>query len=210
MREPELRGGADDGPGMTVRFRRMLLALAIGCWAGPSMAETLAPGVVDEIERADPDIDIYALMSGRCPMLKIAGRDFACRTVGFFHGEHGRVSFTVVLDDPLDASHIISFSGTNGQRSQDNIYELPVDSMLLKSKDRPKADGLPVPLIELSAGTCKQVGSFAARQISSISCSAKDKHGQKYDLRFESDGSPIIVRRIRQTTAPNTSQDPFN
>jgi hypothetical protein len=199
-----------DGPSKMMCLRGIFLAAAIACVAGPSAAETLARGLIDQIERADPDIDIYALMSGRCPTLKIAGRDFACRTVGFFHGEHGRVSFTVVLDDPADASHIISFSGTNGQRSQDNIYEMPVDSMLLKSKDRPKADGLPVPLVELSAGTCKQVGSFAARQISSISCSARDQHGQTYQLKFESDGSPIIIRRIRQTTAPNAAQDPFN
>jgi hypothetical protein len=194
---------------MTMRFRRIFLGLAIACLASPSLAGTVAPSLTDQIARADPDIDIYALMSGRCPTLKIAGHNFACRTVGFFHGEHGRVSFTVVLDDPSDATHIVSFSGTNGQRSQDNVYEMPVDSMLLKSKDRPKADGLPVPLVELSAGTCKQVGSFATRQISSISCSARDLHGKTYQLQFESDGSPIIVRRIRQTT-PSISQDPFN
>jgi hypothetical protein len=54
-----------------------------------------------------------------------------------------------------------------------------------------------VPFIELSAGFCKQLGNFAARQISSISCSAVDKNGKKYELHFESDGSPIKVRRVR-------------
>ncbi|MGA7806932.1 hypothetical protein [Bradyrhizobium sp.] len=210
MNEEPVRAAVDDGPTMTMRFRKIVLAIAMACVVSPCVAETPAPSLTDDIARADPDIDIYALMSGRCPTLRIAGHDFACRTIGFFHGEHGRVSFTVVLDDPADATHIISFSGINGQRSQDNIYELPVDSMLLKSKDRPKADGLPVPLVELSAGTCEQVGSFAARKISSISCSARDRHGQTYQLKFESDGSPIIVRRIRQTTAPNAAQDPFN
>jgi hypothetical protein len=70
--------------------------------------------------------------------------------------------------------------------------------MLLNSKDRPKVDGLPVPSAELSAGSCKQIGSFAAARVSSISCSATDQDGKKYELQFESDGSPIILRTIKQ------------
>jgi len=200
-------------PRMTLRLRGLLLAAALGCpvlgcLASPAVAQILAPGIPDEIEKQDPDIDIYALMKGKCSTLRIAGRDFACKVVGFFHGEHGRVNFTVVLDDPADPSHIISFSGKNGQRSDDNVYQLPIDRMLLNSKDRPKADGLPVPRVELSAGTCKQVGSFATRQISSISCAAADKNGRRYELQFVSDGSPMSVTRIRQTTV--SSQDPFS
>lgn len=38
--------------------------------------------------------------------------------------------------------------------------------MLLSSKDRPKADGLPVPSAELATGTCKQIGNFALLQVS--------------------------------------------
>ena len=86
----------------------------------------------------------------------------------------------------------------------------PVDRMLLKSKDRPKVDGLPVAEIELSAGMCKQVGNFATRLVSSISCSATDKNGQKYDLQYESDGSPIEVRRVRQTKAGRPAVSPFD
>jgi hypothetical protein len=71
--------------------------------------------------------------------------------------------------------------------------------MLLNSKDRPKVDGLPVPFVELSAGLCKQLGSFATRQVSSVSCSATDKNGKKYELQFESDGSPITLRKIRHS-----------
>jgi hypothetical protein len=193
-------------PSVARRLCRLLLASATACAATSSMAQTVAPVVPEEFEKQDPDIDIYALMTGKCPTLKIAGRDFACKVVGFFHGEHGRVNFTVVLDDPGDANHIISFSGKNGQRSDDNVYQLPIDRMLLNSKDRPRADGMPVPRVELSAGTCKQVGSFATRQISSITCSAADKHGKTYDLKFVSDGSPMAVTRIRQTTV---SQDPI-
>jgi hypothetical protein len=188
-----------------LRLRGPLSAVAMVLLASPSIAQTVAPILPEQLEQQDPDIDIYALMTGRCPMLKVAGRDFACKVVGFFHGEHGRVNFTVVLDDPADANHIISFSGKNGQRSDDNVYQLPIDKMLLNSKDRPKADGMPVPRVELSAGTCKQVGSFATRVISSISCSAADRHGKTYELRFVSDGSPMSVTRIRQTTV---AQDP--
>jgi hypothetical protein len=69
--------------------------------------------------------------------------------------------------------------------------------MLLKSKDRPKADGLPIPSVELSTGTCKQIGKFAMQQVSSVSCIATDEKGRKYEVQFESDGSPIKVRMIR-------------
>ena len=177
-----------------MRLCRPVFAVALAFLAAPSVAE---------IKRQESSIDVYALMSGKCSTLKIAGRDFACRAVAYFHSEQGRASFTVALQDPADDSHVISFSGDNGRREQDNLYELPIDRMLLNSKDRPKADGLPVPSVELSAGICKQVGSFASRRISTISCTATDKNDKKYELQFESDGSPIIVRRLKELPLPS-------
>jgi len=156
-----------------------------------------AEGAANEIRPQEPDTDLFALMSGKCPTLKVAGRDFACRTVAYAHSTRGRAYFTIALDDPADHNHIISFSGENGRRTQDNLYELIVDRMLLNSKHRPKVDGLPVPYVELSAGMCTQLGNFAAAQVSSIVCTATDKNGKKYELRFESDGLPITVRRVR-------------
>lgn len=164
----------------------------------PASAKALyAEDAANEIRPQEPDTDLLALMSGKCRTLRVAGRDFACRSVAYAHGVHGRAYFTIALDDPADHSHIISFSGENGRRSQDNLYELTVDRMLLNSKSRPKVDGLPVPFVELSAGTCTQLGNFAAGQVSSISCSATDKDGKKYELQFESDGSPITIRRVK-------------
>jgi len=163
--------------------------------------------VSNETKRQEPDIDIFASMSGRCSTLEIAGRYFACRSVAFFHSTQGRAYFTIALDDPTDDGHVISFSGQNGRREQDDLYELPIDRMLLNSKDRPRVDGLPVPFVELSAGMCKQLGNFAARQVSSISCTATDKHGKKYELQFESDGLPITVRRIHPSP-PTIRQQP--
>ena len=176
----------------------------------PATAEAGLPvlPVAGEIARQEPDTDLFALMSGKCSTLKIAGREFRCRSVAFFHSTRGRADFTIALDDPADDSHVISFSGENGQRAPDNLYELPIDRMLLNSKDRPRVDGLPVPFIELSAGLCKQLGNFAARQVSSISCSAVDQNGKKYELHFVSDGSPITVRRVRPS-APTIRYD-FN
>ncbi|HLX16626.1 MAG TPA: hypothetical protein VKS24_15650 [Bradyrhizobium sp.] len=141
--------------------------------------------------------DLFALMSGSCSTLKVADRDFACRTVAYAHSIRGRAYFTITLDDPADHHHIISFSGENGRRTDKNLYELPVDRMLLNSKNRPKVDGLPVPVVELSAGICTQLGNFAAGQVSSIACSATDNNGRRYEMHFESDGSPITVRRVR-------------
>jgi hypothetical protein len=143
-----------------------------------------------------PDTDLFALMTGTCSTLKVAGRDFSCRTFAYAHSVNGRAYFTIALDDPADQSHIVSFSGQNGQRTSENLYDLTVDRMLLNSKSQPKADGLPVPAVVKSAGRCVQLGSFATGHVTSVVCSATDKSGKKYDLRFESDGSPITVRRV--------------
>jgi hypothetical protein len=150
----------------------------------------------DELKPQGPDTDLFALMTGSCSTLKVAGHDFPCRTVAYAHSVQGRAYFTIALDDPADQSHIISFSGANGRRTNDNLYDLTVDRMLLNSKHQPKADGLPVPTVVKSAGRCVQLGNFAALHVSSVVCSATDKSGKKYELRFESDGSPITVRRV--------------
>lgn len=170
----------------TMSLCRQLVAIAIIFAATPAVAET----------RDEPSTVAFARMSGRCSMLRVAGHGFACRAVSFYQNELGRANFTIVLDDPSDSRHIITFSGDNGRR-QDNIYELPVDRMLLKSKDRPKMDGLPVPLIETSTGMCRQLGSFISGQISSISCNATDQSGRTYEVQFESDGSPVKLWRVR-------------
>ena len=177
------------------------------CLTSPLLAEPAMPPIAADLEHQEPDIDIYALMTGNCRTLKVGAQNFACKTIGFFHGLRGRVSFTVVLDDPSDDHHIVSFSGRGGQRTENNVLNLPIDRVFLNSKDRPKQDGVPVPLPVASTGSCKQVGSLATRQISAISCSATDGHGKTYELQFQSDGSPIMVRRIKQS--PIGSQDPF-
>lgn len=184
--------------------RRHWHALAIAVLlAAPAVAEP-----PDYPDRDKPDIDLYALMSGKCPTLKIAGHDFACKTVAYFHSEKGRASFTVAVDDPTDHSHIISFSGEYGHRTQADLYLLAVDRMELSSQDRPKVDGLPVPALEPSDGACRQNGNFARLEVSSITCSATDKKGRQYQLKFESDGTPITVRRVR-SSAPTIRQDPY-
>jgi hypothetical protein len=170
--------------------------------AGPYNSDPSARRVIavsDEIERQEPGIDMFASMTGKCSKLTIAGRDFRCTSVAFFHDQQGRSSFTIALNDPTDASHVVAFSGESAQREQEDLYELHIDRMMLNSKDRPKVDGLPVPAIELSTGLCKQLGNFATRQVSSVSCTATDKSGKKYELQFESDGSPIKLQKIRQS-----------
>ena len=82
--------------------------------------------------------------------------------------------------------------------------------MLLKYKDRPKVEGLPSPSVELSNGACKQVGSFATRQVSSISCTATDANGKKYELQYQSDGTPMAVRRIKRMRVGSPAVSPFD
>jgi len=164
-----------------------------------------ADDTADEFKPQTPDTDLFALMAGKCSTLKVAGHDFACRTVAYVHSAKGRAYFTIALDDPADPSHIISFSGDNGRRTNENLYDLTVDRMLLNSKNQPKADGLPVPIVVKSVGRCVQLGNFANLHVTSVVCSATDKSGKKYDLRFESDGSPITVRRVNPS-APTIRQ----
>jgi hypothetical protein len=197
---------------LTMRFRRAVLvasllalipAFASLCFAGSS---TTIP-VNNPALQPNSFVDLLALMSGHCKTLKVAGRTFACKTVAYSHGDKGRVNFAVAVDDPADESHVVSFSGENGKRADDNSYELPIDRMLLNSKHRPKVDGLPVPAEQSSTGVCRQTGNFAAKQVSDVTCSAIDSEGRKYELLFVSDGKPVSVRRIRQS-APSI-QDPF-
>jgi hypothetical protein len=170
-----------------------------------------APATAQEqpAEQARPDVDLYALMTGKCSRLTVAGRDFGCKIVAYFHSEKGRANFTVALDDPADDSHVISFSGEYGRRTQENLYVLAVDRMLLSNKARPKADGLPIPAEVSSDGVCRQLGKFASREVSSITCSASDKSGKTYELTFESDGTPITLRRIRMSAPTIRLQDPY-
>ena len=171
------------------------------CWPFLAAALLAVPSLAaGAVEREEPDIDMYAHISGKCTKLTIAGSNFGCKAVAYFHGQQGRAHFTIVLDDPKDDSHIISFSGETGRREQGDVYELQVDRMLLNSKDRPKVDGLPVPLVESSTGTCRQLGIISTRQVSSISCAATARDGRKYELQFESDGEPVTLRRIRQSS----------
>jgi len=171
----------------------------------PTTGANDAADTAGEMKPQTPDTDLFALMTGTCSTLKIAGRDFGCRTIAYAHSIQGRAYFTITLDDPADHNHIISFSGQNSQRTNENLYDLAVDRMLLNSKSQPKVDGLPVPTVVRSAGRCVQLGNFAAGHVSSVVCSATDRGGKKYELRFESDGSPITVRRVNPS-APTIRQ----
>jgi hypothetical protein len=192
----------DMRPGLAGMIRHPGRALGLACsllMAVPACAE----------EPVRPDVDLYALMTGKCSTLRVAGRDFGCKIVAYFHSEKGRANFTVALDDPADDNHVISFSGEYGRRTEDNIYVLAVDRMLVSDKNRPKADGLPIPSEINSDGVCRQLGKFAAREVSNITCSATDKVGKKYELTFESDGTPITLRRIRMSAPTIRLQDPY-
>jgi hypothetical protein len=160
-------------------------------------------------EQGKPDVDLYALMTGKCSTLKVGDHNFGCKIVAYFHTERGRANFTVALDDPADESHVISFSGEYGRRTEDNIYVLAVDRMLVSDKHQPKEDGLPIPAEITSDGVCRQLGKFAAREVSNIKCTATDRNGRKYELLFESDGTPITLRRVRKSAPTIRMQDPY-
>ena len=148
-------------------------------------------------ELLNSNIDLSALMMGKCKTLKVEGRDLNCKSISYFHTKDDRENFTITLDDLEDDAHTVSFSGQGGRQISDDAFELPIDRMLLNSKDRPKIGGLPTPQVEASAGICKQAGNLSAKRISSVSCTAMDRSGRQYELTFELDGSPIVVRDQR-------------
>ena len=172
-----------------MRFHRQLLALALILPVWPAAATE---------ERQDYDIDLIVTMSGRCTRLNIAGADLPCRAVKYFHSRGGRAYFTIAIDDPSDNGHIVSFSGENARREGDRLYELAIDQMLLNSRERPKVEGLRVPLVEPSSGACRQLGTLATGKITSITCAATDRAGRKYELQFDSDDRPVMTQRISQ------------
>ena len=196
-----------DSKALAKAFAATLTVLATPCFAETSGDSAKPIPVNNQAAQQNSFIDLLALMSGSCKTLKIAGREFACKAVAYAHGDKGRVNFAVAIDDPADDSHVVSFSGENGKRADDNSYELPVDRMLLNSKDRPRIGGLPIPAEQISTGVCRQTGNFAAKQVSSITCSATDVSGRTYELLFVSDGTPVSVRRIRESAA--SPQDLF-
>jgi hypothetical protein len=142
------------------------------------------------------ETDLLAAMTGTCRMLKIAESDFLCSGVTFSHTPEGRSGFTIVVNDPNDDTHIITFSGENGKITQDNRYELTIDRMLIKSKNSAKVDGMLVPVIEIATGKCSQIGELVTWTVSSVSCLATGESGKRYEFHFDSDGSPAIVRKI--------------
>jgi hypothetical protein len=174
-----------------MRLRRQVFTLALILASWPVIA-------VAEDRQQDYDIDLIVTMSGRCSALKIAGRDLACRAVKYFHSRSGRGYFTIAIDDASDNGHIISFSGEDARREGDSLFELKLDQMLLNSRDRPMVQGLRVPLVEPSAGICRQIGILATGKISKISCAATDRNGRNYELQFDSDGRPVTFQRISQ------------
>jgi hypothetical protein len=165
------------------------------CWRAVAIVVSLS--ITSVLKAEEIESDVFASMAGKCSTLKIADRNFECSSMAFSHSPGGRSAFTVPLNDPGDENHIITFSGDNGKRARDDLYELPIDRVLLKSKDSPKAEGLPIASVEPSSGRCTQIGNFALQQVSSVSCVATDEKGRKYELQFESDGSPIKVKAIR-------------
>ena len=85
-----------------MRFHWQIFAAVLLLITTPSSAEEVANEA-----KPQADTDLLALMSGRCSILNVAGRDFACKTVAWAHSTHGRAYFTIALDDPADHARII-------------------------------------------------------------------------------------------------------
>jgi hypothetical protein len=57
---------------------------------------------------------------------------------------------------------------------------------------------------------CTQVGNFVTLEVSSVSCTATDKNGKKYELQYQSDGTPMAVRRIKRMRVGSPAVSPFD
>jgi TonB family protein len=148
------------------------------------------------------DVEVTAYLPGRCRTMTIAGPNLACKYVVYTRTKPGRAYFTVVLDDPNDPRHVLTFSGTEGRKPGYDQYELSIDRILHYSKAQPPIDGVPSPVVEPSSGICKQVGDFSARKLASLSCSTANPAGRSFTLEFVSDGTPIKVKSARDDQLP--------
>ena len=66
-----------------MRLHLQIFAAVLVLIATPSLAE-------DEIKPQAADTDLLALISGKCSVLNVAGRDFACKAVAWAHSTSGR------------------------------------------------------------------------------------------------------------------------
>ena len=78
--------------------------------------------IVDENKPQTANIDLLALMAGKCSTLNIAGRDFTCRTVAYVHNVQGRVYFTIAVDDVTDKNHIIKLESKQKYVHDGNLH----------------------------------------------------------------------------------------
>lgn len=195
-----------------MRFCRLALTLAVASLAGSLSASPVPAGAMAPAAFSRPaadrsivpaaateetyDIDLIVGMSGKCATFRVGGQNLPCRAVKYFHGESGRAYFTIAVDDPADRGHIVSFSGDKARRDKNDLYELAVDQVLLNSRERPQVNGVRVPRVEPSNGTCRQFGDIESKQIKSISCVATDMEGRTYELQFQADGQPATVQKI--------------
>ncbi|MGB7122123.1 MAG: hypothetical protein WBE02_20580, partial [Bradyrhizobium sp.] len=64
----------------------MILAAATGvAWTEGARPAPDSANTTDELKPQGPDTDLFALMTGTCSTLKVAGRDFSCRTFAYAH-----------------------------------------------------------------------------------------------------------------------------
>jgi TonB family protein len=143
------------------------------------------------------DTELAAFMAGKCNSASVGGQTMSCKYAAYSLTKSGRSNFKIALEDSEDARRAIAFSGIEAKKPQSDIYEVSIDKILLYSKDRPKDEGEIDPLMKAAAGTCRQVGDFARRKLSNLTCAATDEAGQVYSVDFGSDGSPIKVRSDR-------------
>ena len=179
------------------------LALAILLIAMPAVAS-------DELQRQEPDTIIFAMMSGKCRTLKVAGRDLHLPGRSFLP-DRGRQGEFYGRDQRSQGRqpyhHVFRRQRAKARSQRIRTADRPDAAEI---QGRPKADGLPVPSIEPAAGICKQVGNFVTLELSSISCTATDKNGKKYELQYESDGTPMAVRRIKRMRVGSPAVSPFD
>jgi len=125
-------------------------------------------------------------------------RDFGCKGGGLFFLPARPRAFTIVRDDPRDASHIVSFSGEKGSREQDKYLGTASRPHAAQFQGPAKVDGLPVPLVN-PRPDLPPACIIATRQISSISAMRPPKTAEiRTAIRVRRRAGDL--RRIRQSS----------
>ena len=134
----------------------------------------------------DIELDLIAVLQGRCATMTVAGKDAACATRGGVLVTRLKNNRTLVMVGMQDGRSALTFVGDGAPGGADPLTDLKITRVYVGSD--PNA-----PHID-AAGACRLSPGPDGRATPVLACSATDSAGARYSLDFESAGAPQVQR----------------